>query len=254
MSATAGTATRADVCVVACAEAWRGEGEIVASPIGTIPMLAVRLAASTFEPDLVYSDGDALALAEPIPVNAGPDTPRRPEAWMPFGKFFDIVWSGKRHVMMGATQIDRFGNQNIACIGPWAKPKAMLLGVRGGPGNTVNHPTSYWIPNHSTRSFVPQVDCVSGVGYDRVPPGAKAFHEIRRVVSNLGAFDFETPDHTMRLRSVHPGVTVDEIVEATAFELTIPADVPESRLPTDEELEIIASLDPGDWRLNEVKG
>ena len=244
----------ADVCVVACAEAWRGDGEIVASPIGTIPMMGVRLAASTFEPDLVYTDGDALALAEPIPVNAGPDTPRRPEAWLPFGKMFDIVWSGRRHVMMGATQIDRFGNQNIACIGPWAKPKAQLLGVRGGPGNTVNHPTSYWIPNHSTRSFVPQVDCVSGVGYDRVPEGAERFHEIRRVVSNLGAFDFETPDHAMRLRSVHPGVTVDEIVEATGFELTIPADVPESRLPTDEELEIIASLDPDDLRLNEVKG
>ena len=63
-------------------------------------------------------------------------TPRRPEAWMPFGKFFDIVWSGKRHVMMGATQIDRYGNQNIACIGPWAKPKPMLLAVRGRPGNT----------------------------------------------------------------------------------------------------------------------
>ncbi|MBV8692507.1 MAG: CoA-transferase [Actinobacteria bacterium] len=247
-------ATRADICVVACAEAWRGDGEIVASPIGTIPMIAVRLAASTFEPDLVYSDGDALALAEPIAVNAAPDAPRRAEAWMPFGKFFDIVWSGKRHVMMGATQIDRFGNQNIACIGPWAKPKAMLLGVRGGPGNTVNHPTSYWIPNHSTRSFVPQVDCVSGVGYDRVPKGAEKFHEIRRVVSNLGVFDFETPDHSMRLRSVHPGVTVDEIVEATGFELNVPADVPESRPPTDEELKVIESLDPDGLRLNEVKG
>jgi len=246
--------TRADVCVVACAEAWRGDGEIVASPIGTIPMIAVRLAASTFEPDLVYSDGDALALAEPIAVNAAPDAPRRAEAWMPFGKFFDIVWSGKRHVMMGATQIDRFGNQNIACIGPWAKPKAMLLGVRGGPGNTVNHPTSYWIPNHSTRSFVPQVDCVSGVGYDRVPKGAERFHEIRRVVSNLGVFDFETPDHSMRVRSVHPGVTVDEIVEATGFELNVPDDVPESRLPTDEELKVIESLDPDGLRLNEVKG
>ena len=86
---------------------------------------------------------------------------------MPFGKMFDIVWSGKRHVMMGATQVDRFGNQNIACIGPWAKPKAQLLGVRGAPGNTVNHPTSYWVPQHSPRVFVEQVDCVSGVGYDR---------------------------------------------------------------------------------------
>jgi acyl CoA:acetate/3-ketoacid CoA transferase beta subunit len=245
--------TRAEICVVACAEAWRGDGEIVASPIGTIPMIAVRLAASTFEPDLLYTDGDSLLLAEPIAVGAAPDAPRKPEAWLPFGKFFDVVWSGKRHVMMGATQIDRFGNQNIACIGPWAKPKAMLLGVRGGPGNTLNHPTSYWVPNHSTRSFVPEVDCVSGVGWDRVPKGSERFHEIRRVVTNLAVLDFETPDHSMRLRSVHPGVTVDEVVAATGFELVVPDDVPETRLPTDEELRVIREvLDPNGLRNAEV--
>ncbi|MEY2475730.1 MAG: hypothetical protein QOG87_1045 [Actinomycetota bacterium] len=246
--------SRAEICVVGCAEAWRGDGEIVASPIGTIPMIAVRLAASTFEPDLLYTDGDALLLAEPMAVGAAPDAPRRPEAWLPFGKFFDVVWSGKRHVMMGATQIDRFGNQNIACIGPWAKPKAMLLGVRGGPGNTLNHPTSYWVPNHSTRSFVPEVDCVSGVGWDRVPKGSERFHEIRRVVTNLAVLDFETPDHSMRLRSVHPGVTVDEVIAATGFELNVPDDVSETRLPTDEELRVIRDvLDPSGLRDAEVK-
>jgi acyl CoA:acetate/3-ketoacid CoA transferase beta subunit len=156
--------------------------------------------------------------------------------------------------MMGATQIDRFGNQNIACIGPWAKPKAMLLGVRGGPGNTLNHPTSYWVPNHSTRSFVPEVDCVSGVGWDRVPKGSERFHEIRRVVSNLAVMDFETPEHSMRLRSVHPGVTVDEVVAATGFELVVPDDVPETRLPTGEELHLIREvLDPDGLREAEVK-
>lgn len=239
---------------MACAEVWRGDGEIVASPIGTIPMIAVRLAASTFEPDLLYTDGDALLLAEPIPVGAPPDAPRRAEAWLPFGKFFDVVWSGKRHVMMGATQIDRYGNQNIACIGPWEKPKAMLLGVRGGPGNTLNHPTSYWVPNHSPRAFVEKVDCVSGVGYDRVPKGAERFHEIRRVVSNLAVLDFETPDHSMRVRSVHPGVTLDEVVENTGFELAVPGDVAETRLPTGEELRLIRGvLDPNDLRDAEVK-
>jgi acyl CoA:acetate/3-ketoacid CoA transferase beta subunit len=246
--------TRAEICVVACAETWRGDGEIVASPIGTIPMIAVRLAASTFEPDLLYTDGDALLLAEPMPVGGAPDAPRKAEAWLPFGKFFDVVWSGKRHVMMGATQIDRYGNQNIACIGPWKQPKAMLLGVRGGPGNTLNHPTSYWVPNHSTRSFVPEVDCVSGVGWDRVPKGAERFHEIRRVVSNLAVMDFETPDHSMRLRSVHPGVTVDEVVAATGFELSLPADVPETRQPTEDELRVIREvIDPQGLRNGEVK-
>lgn len=250
--------TRAEVCVVACAEVWRGDGEILASPIGTVPMIAVRLAVSTFEPDLVYTDGDALLLGRPIPVGAPADAPKLVDGWMPFRNVFDVVWSGRRHVMMGATQVDRFGNQNIACIGPWQKPKAQLLGVRGAPGNTVNHPTSYWVPNHTSRVFVDHVDCVSGVGYDRAAaagPGASEFHEIRRVVSNKGVFDFETPDHAMRLRSVHPGVAVDEVVESTGFPLVIPDDVAETRLPTDEELHLIRDvLDPQSLRDAEVKG
>lgn len=250
------TATRAEVCVIACAEAFRGDGEVFASPIGTIPTIAVRLAASTFEPDLVITDGDALAVAEPVPVGAAADHPKVVEAWMPFGNFFPVVWSGRRHVMMGATQVDRYGNQNIACIGDYAKPKAQLLGVRGAPGNTLNHPTSYWVPNHTARVFVESVDFVSGVGYDRAAaagPAATRFHEIRRVVSNLAVFDFETPDHRMQLRSVHPGVRVDDVVAATAFELTIPSDVPETRTPTDDELRLIREvLDPRSLRDAEV--
>jgi acyl CoA:acetate/3-ketoacid CoA transferase beta subunit len=248
--------TLAEVCVVACAEAWRGDGEILASPIGTIPTLGARLAAMTFEPDLVYTDGDALQLAEPIPAGAGGDVPRSVEAWMPFGRMFDIVWSGRRHVMMGATQVDRFGNQNIACIGPWAKPKAQLLGVRGAPGNTVNNPTSYWVPQHSSRVFVERVDCVSGVGYDRAAaagPSATRFHEIRVVVSNKAVLDFATPDHSMRIRSLHPGVTVDEVLENTGFPLTVPDDVPTTRLPSTEDLQIIREvLDPNNLRNAEV--
>jgi acyl CoA:acetate/3-ketoacid CoA transferase beta subunit len=250
-------ATLAEICVVACAEAWRGDGEILASPIGNIPMIAVRLAAMTFEPDLVYTDGDAALLGAPIPVGAAAVAPKVVEGWMPFRNVFDVVWSGKRHVMMGATQVDRFGNQNIACIGPWARPKSQLLGVRGAPGNTVNHTTSYWVPRHDTRAFVPAVDCVSGVGYDRAAaagPTASEFHEIRFVVSNKAVLDFRTPDHSMRLRSVHPGVSVDEVVEHTGFELVIPADVPETRAPTDEELRIIREvLDPRGLRDAEVK-
>ena len=172
---------------------------------------------------------------------------------------FSVLWNGKRHVMMGGSQIDRYGNQNFACIGDWHKPKAQLLGFRGAPGNTINHTTSYWIPNHSPKVFVEKVDVVCGVGYDRAAelgPVASRFHEIRRVVTNLGVFDFETPDHRMRLRSVHPGVTVDEVVEATGFELVVPDDVlDETRLPTDEELRLIREvIDPDDTaRVNEVR-
>ncbi len=123
-------------------------------------------------------------------------------------------------------------------------------------GNTVNHSTSYWVPNHSTRSFVEQVDVVSGVGYARAAaagPSATRFHEIRFVVSNLGVFDFATPDHSMRLVSVHPGVTVDEVVAATGFALVVPDGVPDTRDPTPEELDLLRTvLDPRGLRDREV--
>ncbi len=249
--------TLAEVCVVACAEAWRGDGAILASPIGMIPTLGVRLAALTFEPDLVYTDGDALQIAAPIASDAALDAPKVVEAWMPFAKVFDVVWAGKRHVMMGATQIDRYGNQNIACIGPWAKPKTQLLGVRGAPGNTINHPTSYWVPQHSPRVFVEAVDCVSGVGYDRIElagPAAREFHEIRRVVTNLAVLDFESPDHSMRIRSLHPGVTVEDVQAATSFPLVVDAEVPETRVPTDDDLRFLRELlDPKSLRDGELR-
>ena len=158
------------------------------------------------------------------PLGAKPSTLLL-ESHMPYRKVFDVVWSGRRNLIMMASQIDRDGNQNISAIGDWAQPKAQLVGVRGAPGNTVNHSTSYWVPNHSTRSFVEHVDVVSGVGYERAAaagPSASRFHEIRHVVSNLGVFDFETADHVMRLRSVHPGVTVAEVAEATGFDLVMP--------------------------------
>jgi acyl CoA:acetate/3-ketoacid CoA transferase beta subunit len=246
--------TRDEVCAVACAEVWRGDGEIFGSGMGTMPMLGARLARASFEPDLVVSDGEALFVAEDLPLGAAA---RVVEGWIPFRSVFDTLWGGRRHVMMGASQIDRWGNENIACIGPWAKPKAQLLGVRGAPGNTVNHTTSYWVPSHTPRVFVAQVDMVSGVGYRRaVELGAfiRAHHEIRRVVTNLAVLDFETPDHRMRLRSVHPGVSVPDVVAATGFDLDIPDRVPDSRLPTDHELALLRTvLDPAGARKAEVR-
>jgi acyl CoA:acetate/3-ketoacid CoA transferase beta subunit len=248
--------SHADICVVACAEAFRGDGEIMVSPMGLVPSIGARLARATFEPDLLLTDGVATIQAGNNPVG-GSDTAAVTEGYMPFRRVFDTLWWGKRHVMMGASQIDRYGNQNIACIGEWQKPKAQLLGVRGAPGNTINHPTSYWVAKHSKRVFVETVDMVSGVGYDRAKElgAAGRFHEIRRVVTNLGVFDFETDDNRMRIRSIHPGVTVDEIVENTGFELVIPEKLDETRAPTADELQLISEvIDPKGLRQREVPG
>jgi len=251
-----GDASRAEVCAVAVAEVFRGDGERLASSFGTVPSIGARLAKLTFEPDLLMTDG-ICSLIDNVPPVSGPAVENTVEGWMPFRRVFDHLWNGKRHVVMTASQIDRYGNHNFACIGPHEKPKAQLLGMRGAPGNTLCHPTSYWVPNHSTKVFVEKVDVVSGVGYDRAralgPAGR--FHEIRRVVSNLGVFDFETPDHRMRLASLHPGVSVDEVVEQTGFELAIDSDVPPTRLPEAEELRLIREvLDPRAARDREVVG
>jgi acyl CoA:acetate/3-ketoacid CoA transferase beta subunit len=256
--------TRAEVCIVAMAECFRGDGEILANPIGLIPVLGGRLARATFEPLLCCTDGEAQLIANDQ-LFPGPESPggltasadKVVEYWNPYRSMFDWVWSGRRHVVMGATQIDRYGNQNFAAIGDYARPKVQLLGYRGAPGNTINCATSYWVPKHGPRVFVESVDTVTGVGWDRATAlgldGAARFFDVRRVVSNLGVFDFDTPDHRMRLRCLHPGVSVVDVVAATGFELTIPAEVPTSRLPTAEELELIREvLDPDKLRDSEV--
>ena len=255
---------RADVCAVAIAEAFRGDGERLCNPIGNLPLIGGRLAAAPFEPHLALTDG-FYALLDNVPPVGLSESERVAQRvigqWNPYREMFGLLWRGRRHVMMGATQVDRFGNQNIAAIGDWNRPRSQLLGFRGAPGNTINHTTSYWVPNHSPKVFVPAVDVVCGVGYDRAAvlgPTVARFHEVRRVVSNLAVFDFAVPDGdgsgipTMRLRSVHPGVTVDQVVEATGFDLVVPADVPESRGPEGIEVEELERLDPGGLRFAEV--
>ncbi|MEU8759129.1 CoA-transferase [Streptomyces sp. NPDC048659] len=232
--------SRAEYCVIACAEAWRDNGEVLASPMGLVPSVGAHLAKRTFSPDLLLTDGEALLV--------GLDG--EPEGWLPYRRHLAMVTGGRRHVMMGASQIDRYGNQNISCIGDWERPARQLLGVRGAPVNTLNNPVSYWIPRHSTRVFVERVDMVSGVGYDRA---AGPYHRLGRVVSDLGVFDFDTPDHTLRLASVHPGVTAEEVRAATGFALAGGADVPYTREPTAGELRLIREvIDPAGLREREV--
>ncbi|QNE77984.1 CoA-transferase [Streptomyces finlayi] len=240
--------TRAEYCVIACAEAWRDNGEVLASPMGLIPSVGARLAQRTFSPGLLLTDGEALI------VGADGVT----EGWLPYRRHLTMVTGGRRHVMMGASQIDRFGNQNISCIGDWDRPARQLLGVRGAPVNTLNNAVSYWVPRHSPRVFVERVDMICGVGYDSAAaagPSASRFHRIPRVVTDLGVFDFATPDHSMRLASLHPGVSVDRVREATGFALTVADEVPDTREPTAGELRLIREvIDPAGTRDREVRG
>lgn len=250
--------TLAELCITACAEAFRGDGEVLASGIGLIPRLAASLAKSTFEPGLMMTDGEVYLVAEPVPV--GPRNGYKPkiEGIMTYEKVFDIVNSGQRHAMVGPVQVDRFGQTNISVIGDYNQPKAALLGVRGFPGNTVNHKNSMFVPNHSKRAFVEgEVDMVGGIGYNpaRWPNGQKPkYMELVNIITNLCVMDFGGPNNAIRVTSLHPGVELDEVRDNTSFDLVIADDLGETAAPTEDQLKLIDTvLDPHNLRATVFK-
>ncbi|WP_407685775.1 cholesterol ring-cleaving hydrolase subunit IpdB [Mycobacterium sp. HUMS_1102779] len=249
------SSTRAEICAVACAELFRDAGEIMVSPMTNMASVGARLARLSFSPDILLTDGEAQLLADTPPLGkTGP--PNNIEGWMPFGRVFETLAWGRRHVVMGANQVDRFGNQNISAFGPLQSPTRQMFGVRGAPGNAINHATSYWVGNHSKRVFCDAVDIVCGIGWDKVDPANPAFRfaNTYRVVSNLGVFDFGGPEHTMRAVSLHPGVTPGDVREATSFEVHGLDRAEETRLPTDDELRLIREvIDPKSLRDREIR-
>ena len=244
--------SRAEVCVVACAELFRGAGEILVSPMTTMVSIGARLARLTFAPEILLTDGEARLLADTPALGASGAI----EGWMPFGRVFETLAWGRRHVVMGANQIDRFGNQNLSAFGSLQHPTRQMFGVRGAPGNTINHTTSYWVGNHSPRVFCDSVDVVCGIGWDKVDPANPAYRfvDVNRVVTNLGVFDFGGPGNTMRARSLHPGITAQQVRENTAFDVHGLDEADRTRPPTGDELDLIrVRLDPGNLREKELK-
>ncbi len=246
------TYSLAELCISAAAEAFRGDGERLITSIGLVPRLAASLAKSTFEPGLMMTEGEAYLVSEPVPV--GPRGEYRPkiEGLMTYERVFDIIYKGKRHAMVTPVQVDRFGQMNISVIGDYARPKAALLGVRGYPGNTISNANSMFVPSHDRRTFVEgEVDMVGGIGYNpmRWPNGKKPkFLDLRRIVSNLAVMDFQGTDNAIRVISLHPGVTFEEVQDNTGFALERSAELIETPVPSVEQLRAIQGLDPHNLR------
>lgn len=242
-----------DRIICAASNAWEGDGEVLATGIGIVPRLAASMSMLSSNPDLMMTDSEAWLVSEPVPIGPRNGYEIKREGWMGFTRIFDNVWSGKRHAMVGPTQVDRFGQANISMIGTdYQKPKSMMLGVRGFPGNSISHANSFFVPNHSTKVFVAgEVDMVASVGYNpaRLARGWSLDDiDVRQIFTNLAVFDFGGPDRQARLVSLHPGVTAAQVQEATGFELHVPADVPETAAPTEAQLALLARLDPHNLR------
>lgn len=156
------------------------------------------------------------------------------------------LYSRRRRFFIGAVQIDKFGNSNLLGVGDDYK-KLKFRGP-GGIGTTshTSHAKCYYImsDSHSRRLFVEKCDYITSVGWGQ--GGADARKKLgqpgggpKYVLTPLGIMDFEENTKRMRLKSVHRGVSVQDVVDNTGFELIIPKETPTTEAPTKEELETL---------------
>jgi glutaconate CoA-transferase subunit B len=226
--------------------------------IGTgIPMLAAMLATKTSAPNLipVFEFGGLGAILDDLPRAVG--EARTFHKGLLAAGICELMETAQRgfidYGFLGGAQIDPYGNLNSTTIGEHDHPKARLPG--SGGGNDVG--SQCWmtvaIMQHDKRRFVPKLDFVTTPGYltgpnardeAGLPKGTRPIN----VVSTLALMDYDGgPGGTcrMRLAATHPGVTVDEVIENTGFELIIPDRVKVNDPPSAEELRLLREeIDP----------
>ena len=253
------TFSLAELMVSAASRVFDDDGEVLATGIGLLPRLAASLAMKTSNPGMMMTDSQSFMLSSPNPVSGmSSHEGQANENWMGFARIFDNVWSGARHALVGPSQIDRFGQTNIAALGgTYEAPKVQLLGVRGFPGNSISHANSFFVPKHSKRVFIEgECDVVCSIGYnpDRLPKGMSLDDiDIRQVITDLCVMDFNGANRQMRVISLHPGVSIDEVRDNTAFDVAVSEQLTTTEAPTEAQLAVIAELDPLNFRAKQLK-
>jgi glutaconate CoA-transferase, subunit B len=254
-----------ELMIAALAERFEDGDQVVNGMASFIPVCAYMLARRTHAPNLVWLAG-AVGL-DPRPSRV-PASTLESELWrdsVMYVEQLEDFWSYALNgayltkFMVRGAQLDRFGNANNSVIGSdYHSPKVRLPGTAGmGDMGSIGKRLFYWSSTHTPRTFVEKVDWIScagwlGGGDERAEAGLSGGPEL--VVSNLGLMDFEPESRAMRIRSVHPGVTVEQVQEATGFELLVPDDVHETPAPSDEQLRLIREeIDPDGTRKAEFR-
>jgi glutaconate CoA-transferase subunit B len=169
------------------------------------------------------------------------------EAWMDLPNMIDFIdW--KIHffdfAILSALQVDRHGNINTVVVGDQAKPKLRGPGTVGISALCGLARRFYVVlTRHDRSAFRPRVDFICGAGHleggdSRERAGLPAGGP-RLVVSPLGVFDFEPTSKAMRVRSLQPGVTLEQVRDATAFDLVVEGTPPTTTMPSAEELSLL---------------
>jgi glutaconate CoA-transferase, subunit B len=223
--------------------------------IGTgVPMLAAALAKRLYAPDLVsvFEFGGIGSSLEYLPRGVG-ESKTFYRALVATG-ICDVMETAARgfvtYGFLGGAQIDMYGNLNSTVIGDYEHPKVRLPG--SGGGNDVG--SFCWrtiaIMRHEAHRFIPELDFLTTPGY-LTGPGAREAAGLYpdtgpyRVVTDLATLGYDDESKRMMLLSLNPGVTVEQVVENTGFELVIPDTVGENAEPTDEELKALREeIDP----------
>jgi glutaconate CoA-transferase subunit B len=161
----------------------------------------------------------------------------------------DMLGRGRFDVSFeSAAQVDRYGNLNITAIGNYAKPDVRLVGCLAQPEHLAFVRRPIIVVDLNRRTFVEQVDFVTSVGH-RVRGTPRREFGLpgpgpALVVTNKAIFDFGSGGG-MCLRSLHPGVALDDVLSHMSFEPTIPENIPVTVQPSPEELRLLREvIDP----------
>ena len=215
------------------------------------PNIACNLAKRTVSPQLqlVYEAGVFGAAPARLPLSIGDPTlvTGSLQVTSMFELFAYYLQAGLIDVgFLGASQIDRFGNINTTVIGDYGTPKVRLPGSGGACEIAINARKVFVIMPQSKRSFVERIDFTTSPGHlggERPPAWLGVGPAI--VVTGLGVYRFDDRSGEMELRSLHPGITLEEAREATSWDLRVAEDLAETPPPSDEELRLIREeLDP----------
>ena len=217
--------------------------------IGTgIPMLAASLAQKMHAPNLVtiFEFGGTGAILESLPLAVGER--RTFHRAVAASGICDIVETAQRgfveYGFLGGAQIDPYGNLNSTVIGDHDQPKVRLPGSGGGNDVGSHCWRTIAIMRHDRRRFVEKVDFITTPGYltgpgareaAGLPPGTGPY----RVVTTLAVLGYDEDTKRMKLLETQPGVSVEEVMENTGFELLLPERIEQSQPPTEEELRIL---------------
>jgi glutaconate CoA-transferase subunit B len=255
-----------ELMIAVLAEQFRDGDQCCNGMASFLPVAAFMLARLTHAPDLVWlpSSGGLESRPERIPASTL-EAPLWRDSIMyieQYGDFWNFVLNGRwiQKFCVGAAQLDQFGNANNSVIGAdYHAPRVRLPGTAGlADMGSIGKKLYYWNPNHSPRSMVERVDFISAAGYldggdARERLGLEGGPQL--VVSNLAVMDFHPVSKRMMLKSIHPGVSLEQVQSATGFELLLPeGTVPETRAPTVAQVRMIrGSIDPDGMRKREFR-